>query len=63
MNNNSVLGRDWISKNYSQETVNFLKDNFNLSEIVSKLIAIRNIKIEIVLYILYRASSICGMNH
>ena len=46
MNNNSVLGRDWISKNYSQETVNFLKDNFNLSEIVSKLIAIRNIKIE-----------------
>ena len=46
MNNNSVLGRNWISKNYSQETVNFLKDNFNLSEIVSKLIAIRNIKIE-----------------
>ena len=38
MNNNSVLGKNWISKNYSQETVNFLKDNFNLSEIVSKLI-------------------------
>ena len=42
----SVLGKDWISKNYSKETVNFLKDNFSLSEIVSKLIAIRNIKID-----------------
>ena len=46
MNVNSVLGKDWISKNYSEETVNFLKDNFNLSEILSRLIAIRNIKLE-----------------
>ena len=46
MNGNSVLGRNWISKNYNQETINFLKDNFNLSEIVSKLIAIRNIKLD-----------------
>ena len=46
MNNSSVSGKDWISKNYNEETVNFLKDNFNLSEIVSKLIAIRNIKLD-----------------
>jgi len=46
MNVNSVLGKDWISKNYNEETVNFLKDNFSLSEILSRLIAIRNIKIE-----------------
>ena len=46
MNINSVLGKDWISKNYSEETVNYLKDNFSLSEILSRLIAIRNIKIE-----------------
>ena len=46
MNSISVLGKDWISKNYNEETVNFLKDNFSLSEIVSKLIAIRNIKLD-----------------
>ena len=46
MNLSSVLGKDWISKNYSEETVNFLKDNFSLSEILSRLIAIRNIKID-----------------
>ncbi len=46
MNDSSVSGKDWISKNYNKETVNFLKDNFNLSEIVSKLIAIRNIKLD-----------------
>ena len=46
MNDSSVSGKDWISKNYNKETVNFLKDNFNLSEIVSKLIAIRKIKLE-----------------
>ena len=46
MNINSVLGKDWISKNYSEETVNYLKDNFSLSEILSRLIAIRNIKME-----------------
>ena len=46
MNSSSVLGKDWISKNYSEATVSFLKENFNLSEIVSKLIAIRNIKLD-----------------
>ncbi len=46
MKSNSVSGKDWILKNYNEETVKFFKDNFNLSEIVSKLIAIRNIKAE-----------------
>ena len=46
MNKFSVTGKTWVSKNYSSAKVNFLKDNFNLSEIISKLIAIRDIKIE-----------------
>ncbi len=46
MNDNSVLGKNWISKRYNEDQVNFLKENFDLSEIVSKLIAIRNISIE-----------------
>ncbi len=46
MNINSVLGKDWISKNYNEETASFLKENFSLSEILSRLIAIRNIKME-----------------
>jgi len=46
MNEVSVSGKNWISKNYSSEKVSFLKDNFNLSETLSKLIAIRNIKLE-----------------
>ena len=44
MNCNSVSGKNWISKSYNEEKVVFLKENFNLSEILSKLIAIRNIK-------------------
>ena len=46
MNSVSVLGKNWISKNYNEDTVSFLKENFDLSEILSKLIAIRNIKID-----------------
>ena len=46
MKSNSVSGKDWISKTYNEETVNLLKNNFSLSEIVSRLIAIRKIKIE-----------------
>ncbi len=42
----SVTGKIWISKNFNPEKVNFLKDNFNLSEILSKLLAIRNIRLE-----------------
>ncbi len=46
MNDISVLGKNWVSKKYNDQTVNFLKDNYNLSEIVSRLIAIRNIKLD-----------------
>ena len=46
MSRDSVSGKDWISKNYNEDKVNFLKDNFNLSEILSKLIAIRNINVD-----------------
>ncbi len=42
----SVSGKNWIIKKYNHETANYLKDNFNLSEIISKLLSIRNIKIE-----------------
>ena len=49
MNISSVLGKNWLSKNYNEETVNFLKDNFSFSEILSRLIAIRNIKLDEVL--------------
>ena len=45
MSMSSVLGKDWVSKTYNEESVNFLKDNLNLSEITSKLIAIRKIKV------------------
>ena len=46
MNYNSVLGKDWISKTFNDEKVKFLKENFNLSDTLSKLIAIRNIRLE-----------------
>ena len=46
MSNSSVSGKEWLSRTYNDETVSFLKDNFNLSEILSKLIAIRKIKLE-----------------
>ena len=42
----SVSGKNWIIKKYNHETTSYLKDNFNLSEIISKLLSIRNIKIE-----------------
>ncbi len=49
---NSVLGKDWILKKYSEETANLLKNNFSLSEILSRLIAIRKINIdEVSLYL------------
>ena len=46
MNGISVSGKNWISKSYSEDKINFLKNNFNLSEILSKLISVRNVKIE-----------------
>ncbi len=43
---NSVLGKNWISKKYNEEIVSTLKNNFNLSEILSRLIAIRRINLD-----------------
>ena len=42
----SVLGKSWISKNYDDGRLDFIKNNFFLSEILSRLIAIRKIKLE-----------------
>ena len=42
----SVSGKNWIIKNYNQEDLSFIKENFSLDEITSKLLSIRNIKKE-----------------
>ena len=41
MNSLSVSGKNWILKKYDEENLNFLKDNFSLDEITSKLLSIR----------------------
>ena len=46
MNSLSVSGKSWILKNYKQEDLYFIKENFLLDEITSKLLSIRNIKKE-----------------
>ena len=43
---NSISGKEWRRKNFNEETVDFLKNNYSLSEIVSRLIVTRNIKID-----------------
>ena len=40
----SVSGKNWILKKYNEEKSNFLKDNFLLDEITSKLLSIRKIE-------------------
>ena len=44
MNAQSISGKNWILKNYDEEYLNFIKENFNLDEITSKLLSIRKIK-------------------
>ena len=44
MNSFSVSGKTWVLKKYNQENINFLKENFSLDEITSKLLSIRKIK-------------------
>ena len=44
MSSLSLSGKNWILKKYNQEDLKFIKDNFYLDEITSKLISIRNIK-------------------
>ena len=46
MNSLSVSGKNWILRNYNQEYLTFIKDNFSLDEITSKLLSIRKIKKE-----------------
>ncbi len=46
MNSLSISGKNWILKKYNQNEITFLKDNFFLDEITSKLLSIRKIKRE-----------------
>jgi single-stranded-DNA-specific exonuclease len=46
MNMTSVSGKNWTLKEYNQDQITYLKDNFSLDEITSKLLAIRKIKKE-----------------
>ena len=42
----SVSGKNWLLKKYNQDDLSFLKENFFLDEITSKLLSIRKIKKE-----------------
>ena len=44
MNTLSVSGKNWISKEFNTEDINFFKTNYFLDEIVAKLLSIRKIK-------------------
>ncbi len=46
MNSVSVTGKNWILKEFDQEKIIYLKDNFSLDEITAKLLVLRNIKKE-----------------
>ena len=46
MNTLSISGKNWILKKYNQVDVSYIKDNFSLDEITSKLLSIRKIKKE-----------------
>ena len=39
-----MSGKNWILKKYNDEDIKFIKENFFLDEITSKLLSIRNIK-------------------
>ena len=40
----SVTGRNWIFKNFDNEKITYIKENYDLDEITSKLLSIRNIE-------------------
>ena len=44
MSSLSLSGKNWILKKYNEKDVIFLKENFSLDEITSKLLSIRQIK-------------------
>ena len=46
MNSVSVTGKNWILKKFNNEDVDFIKNNFFLDEITSKLLALKKIKKE-----------------
>jgi single-stranded-DNA-specific exonuclease len=46
MNSLSLSGKSWILKQFNQKDLNFIKDNYSLDEITSKLLSIRKIKKE-----------------
>ena len=46
MNTLSISGKNWILKEYNQADLNFIKENFFLDEVTSKLLSIRKIKRE-----------------
>jgi len=46
MNSLSISGKNWFLRNFDQEEVNYIKENFSLNEITSKLLSIRKINRE-----------------
>tara|TARA_B100000959_G_C14963617_1_gene616813 strand:+ start:657 stop:2444 length:1788 start_codon:yes stop_codon:yes gene_type:complete len=44
MNLASVTGKNWILKKFNEQDISYLKDNYFLDEVISKLLAIRKIK-------------------
>ena len=46
MSSVSVNGKNWISKEFDSENIDFLKTNYFLDEVVAKLLSIRKINKE-----------------
>ena len=46
MSSLSLSGKPWFLKNYNKEDLTYIKDNYSLDEITSKLLSIRKIKKE-----------------
>ena len=44
MSSLSLSGKNWVLKRFNKEDIIFLKENFSLDEITSKLLSIRQIK-------------------
>ena len=42
----SVSGKNWILKNFDHNDIRYIKENFSLDEITSRLLSIRKIKKE-----------------
>ena len=46
MNTFSISGKNWVLKKFDQIYTKYIKDNYSLDEITSKLLSIRKIKKE-----------------